>query len=252
MTKKEFHITHWKVNTKQIQIDITYRCSLACLNCDRSVRQAPSNEYIPLKKIEKFVDESIKLNWEWRKIDLMGGEPTLHPMFFDVLKIFEGYKKVNPKCAIEISTNGFGKKVNRALSKIPDWVKVVNSRKKTVVQTFESYNVAPIDMIKFKNDDFSKACIITAMCGLGLNRYGFYPCAAGAAVDRVFGLDIGIKRLSQISDSTLKSQLKLLCRYCGHYKNERFEDRITEEKMSRSWRKTYVSYKREKPKLSLY
>jgi hypothetical protein len=196
-----------------------------------------------LGQIEEFVNESIELNMGWKRIRLMGGEPTLHPQFFEILNIVKRYKNINPKCNIEISTNGYGSKVNEALSKLPEWVNVRNSKKESNIHKFIDYNVAPIDLEEYKNADFTKGCWITEECGLGLSRMGYYPCGAGASVDRVFGFNIGIKRLSLVNHSTLKNQLILLCKYCGHYKKNL--KRITEEKMSASWHKAYEKYKKE-------
>ena len=208
----------WKPNKRWIEIEITPKCSLACFNCDRSVRQAPSNKEMSLEQIRNFVNESIKLNWRWKNIRLMGGESLLHPQFFEILKIVEQLRKIDPNCRIEVSTNGYGREVKKALSKLPDWVKVVNSNKNSNINRFSSYNIAPIDLRNYQNEDFSRGCWITNEAGLGLSRYGYYPCGAGASVDRVFGFDVGQKGLSLVTDSTLKNQLRILCRYCGHYK----------------------------------
>ena len=232
----------WVSNKKFVEVEVTTRCSLACFNCDRSVRQAPSNECMSLEQIKKFINESIESNWGWKRIRLMGGEPTLHPQFFEILNIVKRYKDLNPGCDIEISTNGYGRKVNEVLSKLPKWVNVRNSRKDLNINKFTHYNIAPIDLEEYKNADFTKGCWITEVCGLGLNRNGYYPCGAGASVDRVFGFNIGIEKLSLINHSTLKNQLRLLCKYCGHYKKN--AKRITEEKMSVSWQTAYGKYKR--------
>lgn len=249
---KKKNLVPWVPNKKYVEIEITTKCSLACFNCDRSVRQAPSNEDMSCEQIEKFVNESIKLNWEWKRIRLMGGEPTLHPHFFKILKIVRAYKDFNPRCVIEISTNGYGIKVNEVLSKLPNWVNVRNSKKESNIHEFSSYNMAPIDLEEFKNADFSKGCWVTETCGLGLTKYGYYPCGPGASADRIFGFNIGLKKLSSVNDLTLKNQLKLLCKYCGHYKDNYDAERITEEKMSVSWQKAYEKYKKRKPNLFVF
>jgi hypothetical protein len=244
----------WNTNKKMIEIEIVSFCNLGCINCNRSCRQAPSNEYMSAKQIKKFVDESIDLKWKWERINILGGEPTLHPELFKILKILKKYKEFYPGSDIKIATNGFGKKVNKVLSQLPSWLNPVNTYKKSNMQRFSSYNLAPIDTKKYKNSDFAKGCWITENCGMGLTRYGYYICGPGASVDRIFGLDIGIKRLSLLKDSELSKQRKELCKYCGIYKDKNHKDRawINEEKMSPAWIKAYKNYKKEKPKLSLY
>jgi hypothetical protein len=249
---KKKNVVPWNVNKFKIEIELTTRCSLACYNCDRSVRQAPSNEDISIEQIKKFVDESMRLNWKWKTITLIGGEPTLHPSFFEVVECMKQYKDFNPYCGFLLSTNGYGKTVTDVLSQLPGWMHVRNSRKISNSNTFDCYNVAPIDSDTFKKQDFSKGCWICEGCGLGLSRYGFYPCGAGASIDRVFGFDIGLKKLDLVDDKVLRDQLRLLCGYCGHFKGNDVDHKVTTEVMSETWRNAYNNYKIEKPKLVLY
>jgi len=244
----------WCTNKRRVEIEITTSCNLKCINCNRSCRQAPSEEHMSLKQIKKFIDESICLNWKWESIKILGGEPTLHPQLPAILKIFKRYKKFYPESNIRFLTNGFGDKVNNILKILPPWLIIENSKKKSSMQKFSSYNLAPIDMKRYKNADFTKACWNTEHCGLGLTRYGYYLCGPGASIDRVFGLDTGIKNLSSVNDSTLMQQRGRLCRYCGMYKEKDYKmgRRIKKEKMSLTWIKAYKKYKKEKPKLSLY
>jgi pyruvate-formate lyase-activating enzyme len=82
-----------------------------------------------IEQITKFVQESLQLNWKWKKITLIGGEPTLHPYFFEVLSIVKKYKDKHNHCEIIVATNGYGPIVNQVLTKIPVWVTIINSKK---------------------------------------------------------------------------------------------------------------------------
>jgi len=255
---KRMFYRYFKPNINQISIEITTTCNLHCFNCGRACSQAQSNEFMSIKQIESFIDESIQLKWNWKMIALLGGEPTLHPDFFKILNIIKRYKAFKPDCKVLLVTNGYGKKVNKVLSKLPSWVSVKNSAKTSKINKFTSRDIAPIDLEEYKNSDFSSGCWITQECGLGLTRYGIYACGAGASIDRVLGLNIGIKGLSDVDQKALKKQLKKFCRYCGHYKtsnpfSSRLKDhRITKPLMSDFWKKAYTRYKRKKPKLSIY
>jgi sulfatase maturation enzyme AslB (radical SAM superfamily) len=243
----------WVPNKLTVELEITTSCSLACFNCDRSVRQAPSNERMSLEQIQKFIDESVEMNWKWKHIKLLGGEPTLHPQLFEILDMLHKYVETNsPDCVIGIATNGYGPKVNEVLSRLPNWVVVTNTRKKSNVQPFVSYNIAPIDLEEYSNSNFSRGCWITEVAGLGLTRYGYYPCGAGGALDRVFGFNIGVKTLKSVTDSALNQQLNLLCRYCGHYKTNYDDKRIFDEQISKSWKDAYEKYRANKPHLVEY
>ena len=238
----------------QIEIDITTDCNLKCFNCDRSCRQAPSHETMSLGQIKKFVKESLDKNIKWRQIHVMGGEPTLHPKLFE---IFEELKKItdNTGGGIALATNGMSEKTKEILTRVPPWVRIRNSGKTSAENRFDTYNLAPADDPLLRFADFSKGCIIQSYCGLGLTRYGYYPCAAGAAVDRVFGFDIGRKEIP-LSNDNMEKERKVLCKYCGHFKDPsgfRFRFFSTrEEKMSKTWKKSYENYQKKRPSLTLY
>ncbi len=252
---KENKIIPWKTNKNKIEIELTTFCNLNCINCNRSIRQAPTNEYMDIAQIEKFVKESLDLKWKWKHIRILGGEPTLHPQFFQVLETLKKYKNFNPKTSIVIVTNGYGKKVNDILFRVPSWVVVENTHKESFIQTFDSFNKAPIDQPKYKKEKYKKACSVTDLCGIGLTKHGYYICGVGGAgIDRIFGFDIGIKKLSEVKDSKLKKQRKILCKYCGHYGKQVTKNKnwISEEKISPIWKKSYENYKKQKPKLRSY
>lgn len=241
----------------KIEIDLTTKCSLACKNCDRNIRQAPSNESISLEQVKKFYKESIDLNWKWDTIGILGGEPTLHPELLDILDVLYEYKKKYNDCTIELITNGYGSKVKQVIDKIPDWVTIRNSQKKSSDSFFVSVNVAPIDLRKFQKNDFSMGCVITSYNGIGLNRYGYYPCGASAALDRVFGLDLGLKSLADVNDKSMNLLKSKLCKYCGYFKYKLYDLSnpklfTKEEKYSITWEEKLENYKVEKPTLKLY
>jgi len=238
---------------KIIEVNLTNKCNLSCINCGSSCRYAPSDEYMSLEQIKKFIDESLRLRWGWEKIKLYGGEPTLHPNFSDVLSLIKRYKKFHPLCRICLITNGVGKYVKESLSKVPNWVEIHCSTKEGMeskFELFESYNLAPIDLKKYKNADFSKGCWRIEKCGMCISPSGYYVCAPGYHIDRVFGFDVGLKRMEEINDVNFKKQLTVLCKYCGFYKEPK--ELVSKEVMSITWKGAYKKYKNKKPKLLDY
>jgi len=242
----------WSSNIKEVELELTTFCNLRCFNCDRSARQAPSDEHMSLSQVRKFVEESINLKWMWNQITLLGGEPTLHPEIIKIVELIKKYKEFNPDCIVEIATNGCGGQVKKVLSMLPSWISIRSTNKTSIVHDFCSYNVAPIDLSDYKGSDYAKGCWITTACGLGLTRYGYYPCGAGASVDRVFGFNLGIKELKDVNHQELKKQKKVICSYCGHYKKNHNSKRTRQEAISPSWEKAYSDYKKRKPVLSEY
>jgi hypothetical protein len=235
-------------------IDITTICNLKCYNCQSSVRQAPANDHMTIGQLEKFVAEAMELKYYWNAIALFGGEPTLHPYFFEILGVLKRYKDFSPDCIISVVTNGAGTKVNEVLSKLPEWTTIICSGKSEgrVNFTFGSYNVAPIDTLTYRSfKEFSKGCWVISSCyGLELSTYGYYPSSPCMHVDRVFGFDLGIKKLSLVTEQALREQMKILCRYCGHFKEP--HEMLNKEKISRTWKTAYEKYKISKPRLTGY
>ena len=110
----------YRRSRKHVEIDITYVCNLKCNACNRSCSQAPSREHVDLVQIEKFIAESIAANSKWHRMRLLGGEPSLHPELFEILDKLMSYKKNHsPNTLITITTNGFGKRVNSILHRLP-------------------------------------------------------------------------------------------------------------------------------------
>ncbi len=237
-----------------IEIDITYACSLACYNCNRSVRQAPSSEGLNTDQIRKFVSESISGNKKWRRIRLLGGEPMIHPKIFEVLDILLEYKReFSADTEIAVHTNGYGKAVEKRLPLVPDDVVIVNTSKESDVNWFYPFNMAPRDSAFYKFADYSVGCRVPLECGIGLTPYGYYPCAAAGSIDRVLGLNIARDKLPD-DDDDMRDQMKKLCEYCGSFKMGGITmfGQVDYEVASPSWDVAYEKWRKEKPKMSVY
>lgn len=223
-----------------VQIEITSRCNINCYQCDRNCGVVQSGPDMTIPQIWKFVEESLQAKKKWSRIDIIGGEPTLHPKLnaiFDVIKI---YKNAYPRTKIRISTNGLGEKVNEVIKTIPEWVHIRNSAKEGKDQPHIAYRDAPVD----HGLSNVAACSVPWRCGMGLTNNGYFPCGAGASLARVFGIDIGIKNISEVSPSAIKKQLLQLCKYCG-YSNSGERKPAEGNSASESWRKAIENYKPE-------
>jgi len=253
-TKKQIYLSRkhgygYKQNLlNKVQLELTTDCNMRCKNCDRSCGNARSQEHMSVQQIHQFVDESLSENRKWVRIDLIGGEPTLHPEIDSIFEIIKEYKDVVSECRIRFSTNGVGKLTNEVINRIPKWVKIRNSSKdKKESLVFTSYNKAPCDFGHL----ITPFCDIPWRCGIGLSRYGYFPCGAGASLARVFGFDIGIKKLNLVDYRSLFEQIKVLCKYCGHSPTD-CQERTNEAVISKSWSEAYQRYLDNKPILRLY
>ncbi len=242
------------IHKNKIEIEITTKCNMRCYHCDRSCRQAPSNECMSIDQIKYFINESIKAGKKWNFIVIIGGEPTLHPNIYEICDLLIDYKiKYSPNTKITISTNGFSVETKNVLKNLPEIIHKENSSKTSPKNShFYTFNVAPVDVEKYikAKTDFSKACSTVSTAGTALTRYGYYSCGAAASIDRVLGLDIGIKSINGITEKALRTQLKLLCGYCGIFKKN--DDTYNMKDVSPTWQKIYQDYKKSSPELKLY
>jgi hypothetical protein len=240
----------WKPNHEIVAIVPTCNCNLKCINCNQSCRQAPSNEQMSVEQIEKFIEESIDQDRRWQLIRILGGEPTLHPQIRDIVESLLSYKrKFSQSTEIHFYTNGFGREVNNVLSRLPNGIRVMNSRKTFVAQKFLTFNIAPVDIEVYRDLNYLNGCHVTTFCGIGLTRYGYYQCEMAGSIDRVFGFDLGRKELPSLTDRMF-DLFEAFCKYCGYFKHD--NTRLQEEMISPTWKHAYEEYTQQKPSLSLY
>ena len=225
---------------RYVEIDITYKCNLKCINCNRSCTQAPSRKEMPVQTIERFIRQSIEKNCSWERIRILGGEPTLHSQFFDIVELLRDYRKChNPSVRLVVCTNLYGSQVNAAIRKLPRDVFVKSTVKTSAVNLFRPFNVAPVDTVVNRFSDYSCGCRIIEDCGLGLTPGGYYVCAVAGGIDRIFGIGLGRQTLPAEDDEMI-DQMQQLCRLCGHFG---FARPVKTEKISRTWQQAYLRHR---------
>ncbi len=76
---------------------------------------------------------------------------------------------------------------------------------------YYAFNIEPSEFAEYNNVDYSNGCSVISECGIGLNKYGYYPCGnGGSSVDRVFGFDVG-KKFLPFNNDKMTDQLNKLC-----------------------------------------
>lgn len=248
-------------NLDRIELDLTYACNLKCINCNRSSTQAPTQEGMAFDQIAQFVADSITLGKQWHHINLLGGEPTLYPQFLEVIDlILYGYITPHaPQCILQVTSNGYGDEVQRILAQLPHHANLVldtaSYKEDRVVSYFAPFNLAPVDNPEQDPNEYHKGCWVTAYCGLGLNQLGYYPCGVAGGIDRVMGLNLGLKSLFEV-DEHIKNLLENFCGLCGnftayHQNQGNFiprhqKEALTKPALSPIWRNAYQQYNAKK------
>ena len=90
---------------KVIQIDITNACHKACSNCTRFCGQHAKPSFMDLETFKKAVDSMEGFNGI---VGIMGGEPTLHPQFPEMMEYYASkIKEPRPKAFFGTPTSSF-------------------------------------------------------------------------------------------------------------------------------------------------
>jgi len=237
----------------RLELDITYACNLNCFNCNRSCEQARDNDHMSVGQIQHFLCESRARNKKWRLIHVIGGEPTLHPQFLEIIGLLLDYRRsFSPRTRIVVCTNGHGDYVQRMLSLLPPEIVILNTAKRSQIQPdFLTFNVAPVDSTAFANADYANGCSIIKKCGFGLSPYGYYPCGLAGGIDRVFGFNLGKKSLPADEDD-MQDALRKFCAVCGVFKRTPERDPLVGPVMSPTWSKAYGQWAAKRPVLGRY
>ena len=245
--------TRYFPNLKKIEIDITYLCNLKCTGCDRSCTQAPDSLHLSIQVIREFLSQTEKMGHHWESVHILGGEPTLHPDFIEIITLLDDwFQKHSPATELKVISNGYSRKTQELLNKIPKRWYYENSFKdgSPDVPYFEPFNMAPIDLPEWKDEDFSKGCWISQFCGIGLTPEGYFPCAVAGGIERIMKLGKGALSLPD-NDKPLKDMYSSYCQFCGHFlqdgylkRDERETKDYTPSEISASWKKAYRNWVR--------
>lgn len=237
---------------RHVEIEINSTCDMNCPYCDRFIGEAPTGP-MTLAQIKCFVDESLELGWEWERIHILGGEPTLHKQLRNIVDALIEYRTYYPKVLLRLISNGSGDlEKHRPWLERQDIVINVEAKDGRLPDYFCNMRRAPKDVTG--DPAPLPPCSIFGIrgCGLGLTKHGFFLCGAGASIARVCGLDIGIRRLADVTWERVVAQADQVCNVCGHHEVEHSLASQDGGCVSSFWRDTLAAYKADPPRLSLY
>jgi hypothetical protein len=245
---------------KNIELEINTVCDLACFSCDRmSDVAAKGVPNMTVAQVRLFVEESLDLRWNWERIRLLGGEPTLHPNFLEIVGELVRYRNVYPKVFLQVLTNGLGKSAQyrNTMNGLRISLHAETKQRGVTPRWFNNTRIVPLD--RDPNVGEIEPCGIFGLrgCGIGLTRHGYFLDGAGASIARVAGHDIGVMKLEDVTWESMLGQAKILCRICGHWNpptGEQVTKRVTEtgEVTGKYWTETLARYKERKPVLRVY
>lgn len=244
---------------EKIEIDITYACNLHCTGCNRSCDAVRTTERMSVADIANFIGQSKEAGIKWKLINILGGEPTLHPDFVEIMSMLQhDYADAfSPTTQIQVVSNGIEARSRKLCDDIEAQLPNVridrNSYKSSKeIDYFTPFADAPQDDPTFDGADYTSACWAAQYCGIGLNSHGYYGCAVCASIDRLTGGGNEAKRLTDLTDEAIGKQYDKFCRLCGNFKHytqnsgdftPRCEKAPMRNVVSKSWEEIYAKWK---------
>jgi len=168
-----------------IEMEITLRCNAKCPSCSR---HCPYLDYghesdVTMDQVARFTEEVKAYSIDHTRIDIihiMGGEPTLHPLFNAIVtELQERLLGPGHIRRLQVVTNG--------IIPVASWLNVAVSvsRPEEKGPKHRCMLVAPYDT----GQQLKTKCPVPGDCGVSFGAYGWWPCGAGGAICRLFGLD---------------------------------------------------------------
>ena len=219
----------------KLEIHVDYRCDLMCTSCSRgSFLRKPHTPPITLAQIKDAFRQADELKWTPRVI-IIGGEPTLHPEFYDICKTARNWSRGHkPDDFVQVFSNGHSEKARALLDKVRLELdcSIFKDEWKTAsrVGGEEGQSQWHLDMFVSPEDaglPFQGHCYQHAseICGVGFDSYGFSLCPTGLSVGALLGESGGVyrtKRLADIFDPVWAERAtKEMCKHCGYAMNQR-------------------------------
>jgi len=234
---------------KRLEIHLTYKCVLKCPQCISLVWQAPTNKEMTVEQIQKLVDDSKKLNWQWERISLHGGESALHPQLKEICKILADYKaESNPNVRLILCSAKSNEEILKG-------VKIADSfgfeTEHNIIKSLHTiglehlpYTYSPDDT----NEDYTLGCNSASDCGMAYNSEGFFQCSNAAAASRVFNFPPVATELKDVTLEKLIDAFSIHCKHCGFSRPHSVYDPT--KKMTPTWKKVLTEYRNKHEKIN--
>ena len=191
---------------------ITYKCDLACPNCNRLCFLPPTTPDMTLDDAREFVKQAKDLGWS-PDIIIIGGEPTLHNDLFEFIEIAKELGSVS------IFSNGYSNKAKENLKQIREegmvWICEESIKSGGSVKFERGLSISPQDS-GIENYTPCNQHSFRHPCGISVDSIGYTICPLGGAIDSVLNLKVRTKNLRDLFDVEFAhKQTCSLCGVCG-------------------------------------
>lgn len=215
----------YTVKVPTAELHLTYRCDLACINCNRLCEAPPTTEDMTIDDAASFIYQCKEIEW-YPKIILIGGEPTLHNNFWSFVPIVK-----NLGTEVVLISNQYSDRAKEICKKC---------REEKILTVCDEHwapkpqgSVTFSDGISLSPKDFGLdscppgECYAHAShdshdCGISVDHDGYTICPCGGAIDGMLKLGARTKNLKDLFDREFAlEQTCKLCDNCGFYYTQR-------------------------------
>lgn len=202
---------------RSLELQILLACSWSCQSCD-AFSQFHGISWVKkgtmtVAQIRHFVEEMKAANAYFGRIRILGGEPTMHPRFAEIVEMLHAELVPDYVGHLEVITNGDNPQKIEPVKHLLQKVRVSGEAAKRKSHT-ANLRATP-ESLGYSG----KRCGQPEHCGWSLSYYGYAPCSSGAGIMRLRDLMPEHQRTSlPIARSTEAAwpDLQKLCDLCYH------------------------------------
>lgn len=211
----------WLNRSLELAINIT--CNWSCQACDAFSQLRTTNIVrkgtMTMGQIMHFVDEMHERNGYFGRIRILGGEPTIAPLFRDIVHKLHAYLVVPGYVGeLEVITNGTHPEKIQPVREFLSRVRVSGEAAKQKSHTANLVH-SPKTL-----GYIGRQCNAPGHCGWSLNYWGYFPCSSGAGLSRFHDWQHWQRLSLPVSLKETWPDLIDLCQFCYHALRE--EDKI--------------------------
>jgi MoaA/NifB/PqqE/SkfB family radical SAM enzyme len=217
--------------TAKAEFHLTYRCSLGCAACSRaSWLKTPHTEDMTIEDCKEFFRQADAIGWkqmqpdkEKARIIFIGGEPTLHPQFLEMVKICSEWSDTY----VQVYSNGYTERSRQLL----ETARLTFSAS-IFYDSFKKGSIAGPTVIAENNWDLNMyvspsdagienmpPCYAhpSEICGFCVDHDGYGICCIGGSVSRLLNDPLGrTKNLADLFDPIKAAEFtRRQCQHCG-------------------------------------
>lgn len=205
----------WLNNSLELQILLA--CSWDCHACDQFSNfhgiSFVKRGTMTLAQIEHFISEMYAANAYFGRIRILGGEPTMHPKFVEIVRLLHDELVTTGHVGfLEVITNGDNPERRAEVKNLVRFRISGESSK-------QARHVANLRATPASLGYKGKRCNQPEHCGWSLSYYGWAPCSTGAGIMR---LRDWMETHQRTSLPTVRGteanwpELQSLCDHCYH------------------------------------